>query len=75
MDIKQFLKQEIESYFSTLDKSDYGTVKDCSGIVYNFIVKYNPTPSQIQQFVNLLYGNLTYDKINSLNKLQNDYES
>lgn len=63
MNIQEILKKEIELYFSTVSSTDREKVKDCSGIIYNIIVKYNPSPSDIQKVCSELYGNLTFDKI------------
>ena len=68
MKVEEILRQEVEAYFSTLRPSDYDTVKDCSGIVYNFIVRHTPTPTEIQRFVRLLYGDLKYHQIKSIHE-------
>lgn len=61
-EIKKAVIIECAAYFSTIHESDVKYLKDCSGIVYNYATKYNPTPSEIQVFCKLLYGNLTgYD--------------
>jgi hypothetical protein len=58
LNLKKILTEEIELYFSTVNITDIRAIKDCSGIIYNFIAKYDPSTTEIQKFCRLFYGDI-----------------
>lgn len=53
---KQILTTLLEEYISTMPHGrDYYLVKK-ENIVYNYVVKYNPTPKQLAEFLVILYN-------------------
>ena len=60
MNITEILKTEIRLYF--LMETGRQIVRDCGKIIYNFIIKYNPTADETQEFVVKLYAELSYEE-------------
>lgn len=58
LNLNDILKEETILYFSTVSIADIKVIKDCSGIIHNFIAKYNPSTTEIQKFCRLFYGDI-----------------